>query len=92
MKRDTIKAISPEGYNVVKVKNFITDEIAGYRIDDGVEPLFVATLRSYEAYKREKESNECFMDCEVFTDKNGVQYIYWRDNEINADYITKVKK
>ena len=91
MKRNTIKAVSPEGYNVVKVKNIITNE-TGYRIDDGVEPLFVATLRSYEDYKEEKEGNECFMDCEVFTDKNGIQYIYWRDNEINADYITKVKE
>ena len=91
MKRNTIKAVSPEGYNVVKVINIITNE-TGYRIDDGVQPLFVATLRSYEDYKEEKESNECFMDCEVFTDKNGVQYIYWRDNEIDADYITKVKE
>ena len=54
MKRNTIKAVSPEGYNVVKVKNIITNE-TGYRIDDGVEPLFVATLRSYEDYKEEKE-------------------------------------
>ena len=91
MKRNTIKAVSPEGYNVVKVKNIITNE-TGYRIDDGVGPLFVATLRSYEDYKEEKEGNECFMDCEVFTDKNGIQYIYWRDNEIDADYITKVKE
>lgn len=91
MKRNTIKAVSPEGYNVVKVRNIITDEI-GYRIDDGVQPLFVATLRSYEDYKDEKENNECFMDYEVFTDRNGVQYIYWRDNEIDADYITKVKE
>lgn len=91
MKRDTIKAKSPEGYNVVKVKNVITDE-TGYRIDDGAQLLFVATLRSYEDYKEEKECNECFMNCEVFTDRNGVQYIYWRDNEIDADYITKVEE
>ena len=87
--KDTIKA--KEEYRVVKVRNIITGE-EGYRIDDGAQPLFVAQRRSWEDYKDEKEQNECFHQCEVFTTGKGNQFIYWRDEEIDADYITKVPK
>ena len=87
--RDTIKA--KEGYRVVKVRNIVTQE-EGYRIDDGCEPLFVAQKRSYEDYLYEKDDNEMFNLCEIFTTLKGNQYIYWRDEEIDADYITKVPK
>jgi len=86
---DTIKA--KDGYRVVKVKNIITDE-EGYRIDDGRTPLFVAQKRSCEDYKDEKRQNEMFRFCEIFTTVKGNQFIYWRDDEIDADYITKVPK
>lgn len=87
--RDTIKA--KDGYHVVKVRNIATSE-EGYRIDDGCNPLFVAQKRSYEDYQDEKQQNECFNQCEVFTTVRGNQFIYWRDEEIDADYITKVPK
>lgn len=87
--KDTIKA--KEEYRVVKVRNIITGE-EGYRIDDGAQPLFVAQKRTWEDYKDEKEQNECFNQCEVFTTAKGNQFIYWRDEEIDADYITKVPK
>jgi len=87
--RDTIKA--KDGYHVVKVRNIATGE-EGYRIDDGYNPLFVAQKRSYEDYKDEERQNEMFRRCEVFTTIKGNQFIYWRDEEIDADYITKVPK
>lgn len=87
--RDTIKA--KDGYHVVKVRNIATGE-EGYRIDDGCNPLFVAQKRSYEDYQDEKQQNECFNQCEVFSTVRGNQFIYWRDEEIDADYITKVPK
>lgn len=87
--RNTIKA--KDGYRVVKCRNIVTREEC-YRIDDGCEPLFVAQNRSYEDYLDEKEQNECFNQCEVFTTVKGNQFIYWRDEEIDADYITKVPK
>ena len=87
--RNTIKA--KNGYRVVKVKNIITGK-EGWRIDDGIEPLFVAQKRTYEDYQDEKRQNECFKQCEVFTTLKGNQFIYWRDEEIDADYITKVPK
>ena len=87
--RDTIKA--KDGYHVVKVRNIATGE-EGYRIDDGCNPLFVAQKRGYEDYKDEERQNEMFRRCEVFTTIKGNQFIYWRDEEIDADYITKVPK
>ena len=87
--RDTIKA--KDGYHVVKVRNIATGE-EGYRIDDGRNPLFAAQKRSYEDYKDEERQNEMFRRCEVFTTVKGNQFIYWRDEEIDADYITKVPK
>lgn len=84
--RDTIKA--KDGYHVVKVRNIVTGE-EGYRIDDGCNPIFVAQKRSYEDYKDEERQNEMFRR---FTTVKGNQFIYWRDEEIDADYITKVPK
>lgn len=86
---DTIKA--KVGYHVVKVRNVITGEEC-WRIDDGHTPLFVAERRSYDDYLYEMNDNEMFNLCEVFTTVKGNQFIYWCDEEINADYITKVPK
>lgn len=85
--KDTVRA--KDGYHVAKVRNIATGE-EGYRIDDGCNPLFVAQKRSYEDYKDEERQNEMFRRCEVFTTVKGNQFIYWRDEEIDADYITKV--
>ena len=87
--KNTIKA--KMYYRIVKVKNIITGE-EGYRVDDGYEPLFVAEMRSYDDFLDEQEQNEMFNLCEVFTTRLGNQFIYWRDEEIDADYITKVPK
>lgn len=87
--RNTIKP--KDGYHVKKVKLIDTGEVR-YRIDDGEQPLLIAKKRSWDDYLDEKEGNECFHMCEVFTTVKGNQYIYWRDEEIDADYITRVKE
>ena len=84
--KDTI--IAKNGYRVKKVRNIVTGEIA-YRIDDGEQPLFVAQKKSREEYEINKSGNEAFVICEVFTTVKGNQFIYWRDNELDEDYITK---
>ena len=86
--RDTIKA--KYGYRVRKVVNIGTGEY-GYRVYDGSNPLFVAGKRSYSEYKDDERNNEMFHFCEAFTTVKGNQFIYWRDEEIDADYITKVE-
>lgn len=85
--KDTIKA--KDAYHVIKVENLITGE-SGYRIDDGCNALFVAKMRSFADYIDEKQQNECFAFCEVFTTADGKQFIYWQDTEIDADYITEI--
>ena len=87
--KDTI--ISAHGYHVVKGWHIITGERC-YRIDEGSKHLFVARKRSYEDYQDEKHQNECFNQCGIFTTVEGNQFIYWRDEEIDADYITEVPK
>lgn len=83
--KDTIKA--KYGYRVIKVKGK-----EDYYINDGWVNLFRAQKRSYEDYMDEKRQNEMFRRCEVFTTVKGNQFIYWRDEEIDTDYITKVNE
>lgn len=85
--RNTIKP--KDGFHVKKGKLIDPGKVR-CRIDDGEQPLFVAEKRSWDDYLDEKEGNECFHMCEVFTTVKGNQYIYWRDEEIDADYITRV--
>lgn len=86
--RNTIK--SRDGYRVRKVVNIVTGEEA-VCVYDGRNPLFVARKRSYADYKDDERNNEAFRRCEVFTTVKGNQFIYWRDEEIDEDYITKVE-
>lgn len=85
--KDTIKA--KYGYTVTKVKNIMTGETA-YIIRDGSKNLFIAQKVSEEDYKAEKEQNEAYYFCETFTTIEGDQFIYWRDNELDEDYITQI--
>lgn len=85
--KDTIKA--KYGYTITKVINIINGEIA-YIIRDGSKDLFIAKKISEEDYKAEKEQNEAFQFCEKFTTVEENEFIYWRDNELDEDYITKI--
>jgi len=57
---------------------------------DGEEKVMIAELKSHTEYLAEKEDNECFNLCEVFTTEKGNQFIDWRDEELDQDYITKI--
>lgn len=84
---DTIKA--KYGFRVVRTQNIDTGE-EGYRIYDGPNPLFEAQKRSYNYYIVEERNNEMFRRCEVFTTVKGNKFIYWRDDESDSNYITKI--
>ena len=86
--KDTIKA--KYGYRVRKVRNIFTGEEM-FRIDDGLVPICIVKKRSYEDYKCDMANNEAATTCEIFTTVHGNQFIYWRDNEIDEDFITKVE-
>lgn len=85
--RNTIKA--KYGYRVRKVVNIDTGD-EGFGVYDGSNLLFVGTKRPYSEYKDDERNNEMFRFCEIFTTVKGNQFIYWRDEEIDEDYITKV--
>ena len=63
-----------------------------YMVLDGETPIMYAEPVSREFYLEEKEGNECFNFCEVFTTVKGNQFIYFRDEEIDVDYIVNVNK
>ena len=63
-------------------------------ICDGDDVLFRGERRSWEDYKEEvlDDGNEMAHKVEVFTTVKGNQFIYWRDEESDEDFITKVEK
>lgn len=79
------------GYWIGKMPN--QDKMDKHRVLlDGQEVVMLCELKSYDIYKEEAKDNECFEKCDVFTTQKGNQYIYWRDNELDEDYITKVSQ
>ena len=86
--RNTINA--REFYQVTKGRHKVTNEVL-YGVYDGEQLLFAAERRSYEDYLDEKEGNEMFHLCEVFTTKKGNQFIYWRDEEIDKDFLNNIE-
>lgn len=79
------------GYWIGKIPN--QDKTDNRRVLlDGQNVVMLCELMPYELYKEEASDNECFEKCEVFTTQKGNQYIYWRDNELDKDYITKVSQ
>ena len=57
---------------------------------DGQQVVMICIKQPLEVYEYNKRENECFEKCEVFTTRSGKQYIYWRDNELDEDYITLI--
>ena len=87
--KNTIQATT--GYRIVSAKELKEKFGDGIRVlMDEDKPIMLCYVRSYQDYIDEKEQNECFCFCEVFTTQKGNQYIYWRDEEIDRDFITRV--
>ena len=86
--RNTIKA--KIGYEVRHLKSK-SDTV---RVYDGDEFLFQGTLRTYEDYVDEcvNGNDETAVRCEVFTTVKGNQFVYWRCEEYDEDYLTKIEK
>ncbi len=57
---------------------------------DGQKAVMICIKKTLEDYEYNRRENECFEKCEVFTTDKGKQYIYWRDNELDEDYITLI--
>lgn len=86
--RNTIKA--KVGYEVRRPKS----KPDAVRVYDGDEFLFQGTLRTYEDYVDEcvNGNDETAVQYEAFTTVKGNQFVYWRCEEYDEDYLTKIEK
>lgn len=87
MMRSTITA--KIGYRVKRVKNLETGETK-LGLYDGDRLIMVADRMSVEEFDNAQENNEAFNLCEVFTTVAGNVFAYWRDEELDEDYLTKI--
>ena len=87
MMRSTITA--KIGYRVKRVVNVITGEPA-LMVYDGNQPIMVAHAATVEEYTDNRENNEAFCLCEIFKTVKGNTFAYWRDEEVDGDYLTKI--
>ena len=85
--KDTIKA--KQGYYVKKcTKN---GEPTPYiAILDGEDLIFIAEQMDKTIFYAERDDNETFNLMEIFTTVKGNRFVYWRDEELDEDYITKL--
>lgn len=77
------------GYRVRGVKNLETG-VTKFGVYDGDHLIMVADRMSVEAFDDAQENNEAYNLCEVFTTVAGNVFAYWRDEELDKDYITKI--
>ncbi len=73
--------------HVIPVQNIITGEHL-LRVDRGAEPLFTARQTSYEFFCENKKRNRDFRFCAVITSAKNEKYIWWKDTEIEHNYLT----
>ena len=57
---------------------------------DGEKLIMICEMTTIQEYKDNKAENECFILQEVFTTKDGNQFIYWSDAETGEDFITRI--
>lgn len=89
LKKDTIKAIN--GYRVLICKDKENGEHSTKRaVYDGTMFVMFAERKGAGDFIDNALENECFELCEVFTTERGGRYVYWRDNELDEDYITRI--
>lgn len=84
--KNTIEA--GEVYRVKKGTNTKTNEKV-YCVYDGEFPVMVCKRRKFAEFLDELAQNECAKIYEVFTTEKGNQFIYWRDDEADVDYLTQ---
>lgn len=59
---------------------------------DGDNMIMLASNVPYKDYEEEvlNGGNECARFCECFVTRKGNTFVYWRDEEQDIDYITKL--
>lgn len=87
--KDTIKA--KNYYRIMKSDRLEKENGTNARfLLDGDKIVMVCYIMSQEEADFNLANNEMFIKHEVFTTRKGSQFIYYRDEEIDVDYIVKV--
>ena len=85
--KTTIRA--KNGYTIKKILNRETGEVKRI-LRDGDDIIMIADIASIEQYKDDIAKNEGFTFCECFETVKGNKFIYYRDNELDIDYLVKL--
>lgn len=89
MKQHLKITIKAQRYYRVQYAN---NSISFCTVYDGDRALFNATARRYQDFVEEvlQGENEAAVHCETFITRMGNKFVYWRDEENDSDYISKV--
>lgn len=85
---DTADTIAPKVCYSVMKRHGDNDENKRVLLD-GFDIVMECVRASWEDFVDNCYNNECFRLCEIFS-TSGAKWAYWRDDEIDADYITKI--
>lgn len=78
------------GYTVRVIRRFNSDVIVGLALYDGDHLVMDAKYATVDEYIDNRATNESFRLCEIFKTVKGNTFAYWRDDELDEDYITKI--
>lgn len=84
---DTIQPKTAYGIYYLPLEKRADYESNARLLLDGDTPIMLCYKRSYSEMVEEMNDNECFELCEIFSTAKR-KYAYWRDNEIDEDYIS----
>lgn len=85
---DTPDTIQPEENYRIMIKHSDRGTAARVLVD-GSRVVMTCEKVPFSEMVENMRGNECFELCEIFSTKRE-KWAYWRDNEINEDYISKI--
>ena len=73
------------------VHQYLINDFQDVFLRDGNNFVMGAQSAVYDEFKREylEGHNEAAVLCEMFITRKGNKFIYWRDEELDIDYLTK---
>lgn len=96
---ETIKAKNG-GYAILSTNrlspnlHYLLNDFQDIFLKDGTLFIMGAQSSHYDEFKREylEGNNEAAVLCEMFVTRKGNKFIYWRDEELDIDYLTKYEE
>lgn len=86
---DTIQPKAAYSVHIPKLKTKTADSESDRVLLDGGVFVMRCKRREYSDFIDDMRQNECFNLCEIFS-TSSAKWAYWRDEEADEDYITKI--